>query len=132
MSALQPRRFSKLVERLRVRPGAKVRLEPDYDPAFKPGWAHKRDAKELLHAGTAGIAEYQDRLSAQGVYGMLVLLQGSDAAGKDGAIRHVMSGVNPQGVQALAELDTQYPSPAPEARKALERERKELEAEAPR
>ncbi len=44
------------------------------------------------------LAEYQDRLAAQDTYGLLVVLQGIDAAGKDGTVRHVMSGVNPQGV----------------------------------
>ena len=45
------------------------------------------------------LAEYQDRLAAQDTYGVLVVLQALDAAGKDGTIRHVMSGVNPQGVR---------------------------------
>jgi PPK2 family polyphosphate:nucleotide phosphotransferase len=97
MPASESRRLNELVKRLRVPAGAKVRLT-DYDPALKPRWAHKRDAEELLEAGRGRLAEYQDRLSAQDTYGLVVLLQGIDAAGKDGAIRHVMSGVNPQGV----------------------------------
>ena len=52
----------------------------------------------MLGRGVQLLAEYQDRLAAQDVYGVLVVLQALDAAGKDGTIKHVMSGVNPQGV----------------------------------
>ena len=59
----------------------------------------KAEAKEILAAGVELLAEYQARLAAQDTYGVLVVLQAMDAAGKDGTIRHVMSGVNPQGVE---------------------------------
>ena len=72
----------------------------DYDPASTGG--HKREEagenQELLQQGVALLAEYQARLAASGADAVLVILQAMDAAGKDGAIRHVMSGVNPQGV----------------------------------
>ena len=58
----------------------------------------KRDGRELLKRGVEIMTEYQTRLAAQDTYGVLVVLQALDAAGKDGTIRHVMSGVNPQGV----------------------------------
>ncbi|HEY1714968.1 MAG TPA: polyphosphate kinase 2 family protein [Solirubrobacteraceae bacterium] len=90
--------FLKLTEHLRVSPGTKVELARDHDPAYKAGWARKRDGKELLKLGVKMLAEYQDRLAAEGARALLVILQGIDAAGKDGTIRHVMSGVNPQGV----------------------------------
>ena len=88
----------KLTEHLRVPPGTKVKLARDYDPAYKAGWARKRDGRELLKLGVSMLAEYQERLAADGTRALLVILQGIDAAGKDGTIRHVMSGVNPQGV----------------------------------
>src|SRR6202012_3872042 len=88
----------KLTEHLRVAPGTKGELARDYDPGYKAGWARKRDGKELLKLGVDMLAEYQDRLAAEGARALLVILQGIDAAGKDGTIRHVMSGVNPQGV----------------------------------
>jgi PPK2 family polyphosphate:nucleotide phosphotransferase len=90
--------FTKLIERLRVAPGAKVDLAHDHDPAYKAGWARKRDGKSQLELSVAMLAEYQERLAAEGARALLVILQGIDAAGKDGTIRHVMSGVNPQGV----------------------------------
>ena len=90
--------FAKLIEKLRVPPGATVDLARDHDPADKAGWARKRDGKQQLELSAEMLAEYQERLAAEGRRSLLVLLQGIDAAGKDGTIRHVMSGVNPQGV----------------------------------
>jgi PPK2 family polyphosphate:nucleotide phosphotransferase len=90
--------LAELIEPLRVRPGSKVTLDEDYDPAFKAGWLKKKEGKEHLRLSVELLAEYQDRLAAQDTYGVLVVLQALDAAGKDGTIRHVMSGVNPQGV----------------------------------
>jgi PPK2 family polyphosphate:nucleotide phosphotransferase len=90
--------FVELVEDLRVAPGTKVELARDHDPAYKAGWARKRDAQALLELGVKMLAEYQERLAADGSRALLIVLQGIDAAGKDGTIRHVMSGVNPQGV----------------------------------
>ena len=52
----------------------------------------------LLAEGVGLLSEYQARLAAQDTWGVLVVIQGLDSAGKDGTIRHVMSGVNPQGV----------------------------------
>ena len=87
-----------LVEPLLVKPGSKVSLPDDFDPGERFGVAKKKDAEDLLHRGVQLLAEYQDRLAAQGTYAVLVVLQAIDAAGKDSTIRHVMSGVNPQGV----------------------------------
>jgi PPK2 family polyphosphate:nucleotide phosphotransferase len=92
------KRLRKLIEPLRVAPGSDVVLARDYDPGYKAGWLSKQDAKEQMTLGVELLGEYQDRLSAQNTYGVLVVMQGIDAAGKDGTIRHVMSGVNPQGV----------------------------------
>jgi len=87
-----------LIEALRVPPGKTVQLHHDFDPGYKAGWLHKREGRQMLELGVELLAEYQDRLAADASRGLLVVLQGIDAAGKDGTIRHVMSGVNPQGV----------------------------------
>jgi PPK2 family polyphosphate:nucleotide phosphotransferase len=77
-----------------------VRLPGDFDPGSTGGYS--RDdaggAQQLLQQGIALLADSQARLAAQATDGVLVILQAMDAAGKDGTIRHVMSGVNPQGV----------------------------------
>jgi PPK2 family polyphosphate:nucleotide phosphotransferase len=88
-----------LVEPLRVQPGSRVHLAADFDPGAKFGVRKKKNGLDLLRRGVALLAEYQDRLAAQETYGVLVVLQALDAAGKDSTIRHVMSGVNPQSVK---------------------------------
>jgi PPK2 family polyphosphate:nucleotide phosphotransferase len=89
---------ARLVQPLRVAPGTKVSLPGGFDPGDRFGVRKKSDGVELLRQGVDLLAQYQDRLSAQDTYGVLVVVQGMDAAGKDSTIRHVMSGVNPQGV----------------------------------
>jgi len=89
------RRLAELAEPLRVTPGSKVRLPHDHDPRFKADWLKKKDGEEYLHMTVELLAEYQQRLAAQDTYGVLVVLQALDAAGKDGTIRHLMSGLNP-------------------------------------
>jgi PPK2 family polyphosphate:nucleotide phosphotransferase len=91
-------RITEFVQPFVVEPGRSVRLARDFDPAAKHGILGKQDGSELLQLGVELLAEYQERLAAQDTYGVLVVLQALDAAGKDGTIRHVMSGVNPQGV----------------------------------
>ncbi len=96
----QRQRVADFVMQLQVEPGSKVVLSKDFDPAFKAGVKQKKkDGVELLDLGVQMLAEYQARLAAQDTWGVLVILQALDAAGKDGTIRHVMSGVNPQGVR---------------------------------
>ncbi|MFC8126274.1 polyphosphate kinase 2 family protein [Streptomyces sp. NPDC057302] len=92
-------RIAEFIAPLRVEPGSKVDLSRDFDPAHKAGVKTKKDGQELLRAGVVLLADYQRRLAAQGTHGVLVCLQALDAGGKDGTIRHVMSGVNPQGVR---------------------------------
>ncbi|HEV3055481.1 MAG TPA: polyphosphate kinase 2 family protein [Solirubrobacteraceae bacterium] len=89
--------LTEMIEHFRVPPGSKVKLPRDYDPAYKADWS-KEQGLEQLQQNIAQLAEYQARLAAQDTTGVLVVLQALDAAGKDGTIRHVMSGVNPQGV----------------------------------
>jgi len=92
-------RIAKAIKPLRVKPGATVHLERDFDPRYKAGFLKKKDGTDLLQTGVEMLAEYQSRLAAQDTHGVLVCLQSLDAGGKDGTIRHVMSGVNPQGVR---------------------------------
>jgi PPK2 family polyphosphate:nucleotide phosphotransferase len=86
------------IEAFRVKPGSKVTLSKDFDPSFKAGVKKKKEGVALLAEGVRLLTEYQARLAAQDDFGVLLVLQALDAAGKDGTIRHVMSGVNPQGV----------------------------------
>ncbi|MGW6917017.1 polyphosphate kinase 2 family protein [Kitasatospora sp. NPDC054939] len=114
MSTKQARRIAKFIEPLRVEPGSRVDLAEDFDPRFKSRMK-KRDGAGLLRTGIGLLAEYQAKLAAQNSYGVLLCLQAIDAGGKDGTIRHVMSGVNPQGVHVSSfkvpsaeELDHDY------------------------
>ena len=99
LSSSQQKRLAEFIEPFRVTPGTKVTLAKDFDPAFKAGVNKKKDGVTLLEYGVRTLADYQARLAAQESYGLLVVLQALDAGGKDGTIRHVMSGVNPQGVE---------------------------------
>jgi PPK2 family polyphosphate:nucleotide phosphotransferase len=92
------KRVGEFIEPFRVKPGSTVKLARDFDPRFKAGVKKKKEGVALLTEGVQRLAEYQARLAAQDTWGVLVVLQAMDAAGKDGTIRHVMSGVNPQGV----------------------------------
>ena len=98
MSQAQPQWIAGLVDLLRVAPGTRVTLSKDFDPGFTADFVEKKEGEQLLTESVQLLATYQDRLAAQDTNGVLLCLQGIDAAGKDGTIRHVMSGVNPQGV----------------------------------
>ena len=113
--AAREKRIAEFVQHLRVEPGKKVVLAKHFDPADKTGIARKKEGQALLAQGVGLLAEYQARLAAQDTYGVLVVLQALDSGGKDGTIRHVMSGVNPQGVAvhgfkvpSAEELDHDY------------------------
>ena len=111
----QRQRLADFIAPFRVKPGSRVNLPKSFDPAFDGGLSSKKEGEALLAEGVELLAEYQARLAAQDTWGMLVVLQALDAAGKDGTIRHVMSGVNPQGVSvhsfkvpSAEELDHDY------------------------
>ena len=92
-------KLERLVKPYRITRGDKFRLR-DIDPGDTGGLDLDRDAATaLLRAGTDRLAELQDRLYAQNRWAVLVIFQAMEAAGKDSAIKHVMSGVNPQGCQ---------------------------------
>ncbi len=93
------KRLEEFIAPFRVKPGSRVTLARDFDPAFKAGISKKKEGVALVEQGVRDLAEYQARLAAQDTWGVLVVLQALDAGGKDGLIRHVMTGVNPQGVR---------------------------------
>ena len=104
----------KFIKPFRVQHGKHFRLK-DHDPGETRGLKSHDDATELLQRGIQEMAELQDKLYAQDRWALLVMFQAMDAAGKDSAIKHVMSGVNPQGCQVYAfkepsaeELDHDY------------------------
>ena len=75
----------------------------DHDPAETFGLSTNiEDVTPILAKGVAKLEDMQQRLYAQGQWGVLIVLQGMDAAGKDGVIKHVMSGINPQGCEVRA------------------------------
>ena len=84
-----------------VRPGSTVRLR-DYDPRWTAHIQEKEVAKRLLIQGVQDLTEHQRRLYAQNTRSLLIIFQAMDAAGKDSTIRHVMSGINPQGCQVYS------------------------------
>ena len=109
-------KLEKLLKRYRVEEGKKFRLK-DYDPADTHGLKSelKPQARQWLAHGVEELSRLQDILAAQDRWGLLLVLQAMDAAGKDGTIKHVMSGVNPQGVHVSSfkapsaeELDHDY------------------------
>jgi PPK2 family polyphosphate:nucleotide phosphotransferase len=115
MADKRAKRIADFIAPLRVEPGRKVRLGKDFNPAYTSEFVSKNDSVGLLRQGVEMLTDYQERLAAQDTYGVLVVLQALDAAGKDGTIRHVMSGVNPQGVHvhsfkqpSAEELDHDY------------------------
>ena len=99
----------KLIRRYRVDDGGKFRLK-DHDPADTAGLVLDKDeARRLLGVGVESLAELQGKLYAEDRWALLVIFQAMDAAGKDGTIGHVMSGVNPQGCEVFS-----FKEPSPE------------------
>jgi len=93
---------------------SKIKLS-DYPCDFAGDFKSKEEAREVLNNNIVKMSEYQDKLFAQSKYALLIIFQALDAAGKDGAIKHVMSGLNPQGTQVVSfkqpsteELDHDY------------------------
>ena len=106
----------KLIElkSLMVKPGKDIKLK-DFDTKYKGKILNKQESELLLEAGRKHLAEVQDKLYAHNKYAVLIVLQAMDAAGKDGAVKHIMSGFNPLGVKVQSfkapnshELDHDY------------------------
>ena len=90
-----------LARAFRVDHGSSFRLK-DFDPADTRNLLAKAKAEELLQHNVTAMSELQDKLYAQGQWALLLIFQAMDAAGKDGVIKHVMSGVNPQGCEVTS------------------------------
>ena len=88
-------------DRFRVRPGERVRLKK-WPTRVKPFYASKAESEELLARHVEKLAELQNLLYADDRYALLLIFQAMDAAGKDSCIKHVMSGINPQGCQVYS------------------------------
>ena len=101
-------KLGKLAKPYRIERGKHFRLK-DFDPADTGKMESGKDTDELLLQIRAKLAELQDMLYAQDRWGLLLIFQAMDAAGKDGAIKHVMSGVNPQGCEVHS-----FKAPSPE------------------
>jgi PPK2 family polyphosphate:nucleotide phosphotransferase len=94
-------RLARFVKPFRVENGRRFRLK-DFDPDDTRGIGSKEKAEKYLARGIERLAELQEKLYAQDRWAVLLVFQAMDAAGKDGAIKHVMSGVNPQGCQVFS------------------------------
>jgi PPK2 family polyphosphate:nucleotide phosphotransferase len=92
---------ARLANHYRVTKGKGFRLS-DWNADDTRGFEDKQQAEELLAAGVQRLAELQDRLYANNRWSLLLIFQAMDAAGKDGTIKHVMSGINPQGCQVYS------------------------------
>lgn len=102
------------LKEMQVKPGKKIKLK-DFATKYKGKTLNKEDSTKLLEEGRKHLAEIQDKLYAHNRYSVLIILQAMDAAGKDGAVKHIMSGFNPTGVKVFSfkapnslELDHDY------------------------
>ncbi|ULQ56822.1 polyphosphate kinase 2 family protein [Flavihumibacter rivuli] len=107
--------FLQYLDTLKVQPGTSISLKKDFETDYDHKMLSKEEGAELLTWGINSLAEMQDKLYAHNQYNVLIVLQAMDAAGKDSAIKHVMSGLNPQGVNVTSfktpsstELDHDY------------------------
>ena len=97
----QIKEASRIVEKFCITKGEKFRLK-DYDPADTNGVKSKEHAETILERRVGLLSDMQEKLYAQDRWALLLIFQAMDAAGKDGAIKHVMSGVNPQGCDVFS------------------------------
>lgn len=91
----------KITPRFRVPGGQRVRLK-NYSTTWTGGPRKEAEAQAMLAEGKLQLSRMQERLYAQNTYSLLIIVQAMDAAGKDGTIRHVLSGINPQGTQVFS------------------------------
>ncbi|PWJ24092.1 polyphosphate:AMP phosphotransferase [Branchiibius hedensis] len=94
--------YAALAKATRVTPGSRVDLRKDFDPGYKDSAFTKTTGKAALEKAKIRLFELQDRLYAEAESAVLIVLQAIDAAGKDSTIKHVMSGVNPEGVDVYS------------------------------
>jgi len=107
MEKMKAERVHKFIKQYVIESGEKFRLK-DHDPGDTHGLksGDKPEAKRITEEGVALLSEMQSKLYAQGNWGLLLIFQAMDAAGKDSTIKHVMSGVNPQGVDVFSFKET--------------------------
>lgn len=84
-----------------VKPGKKIKLK-NFETGYKSNAISKEESVQLLEKGVKELAVTQDKLYAHNQYSILIILQAMDAAGKDGAVKHIMSGFNPLGVKVYS------------------------------
>ncbi len=101
MASISHKDVERLVAPFRVTKGRGFRLK-DYKPGTTLGLKNKEQAGQSLRKGVEALADLQERLYAQDRWALLLVFQAMDAAGKDGTIKHVLSGVNPQGCQVYS------------------------------
>ena len=108
------RESADLAKPYRVFKGDNFRLK-DFDPEDTNGMKDRKQAKEILEHSRELLSQFQEKLYAQDRWALLIIFQAMDAAGKDGAVKHVMSGINPQGCDVTSfkapskeELDHEY------------------------
>ncbi len=89
------------LKKLYAKPGKKISLK-DFDTRYTGKELNRKDAELLLDMGRKHLAEIQDKLYAHNQYSVLIIFQAMDAAGKDGAVKHIMSGFNPLGVKVYS------------------------------
>src|SRR5688572_10179890 len=89
------------IKKLRIKPGSKFNLK-DYNTKYKGKILDKKEAERILEIGRKRLAEIQDKLYAHNQHSVLIIFQAMDAAGKDGAVKHIMSGFNPLGVKVFS------------------------------
>ena len=94
-------KLSEYAKHFRITDGVSFRLK-DFDPAETLGLKSKEHAHEVLEHGIARLCDLQEELYAQDLWAILAILQAMDAAGKDSTIKHVMSGLNPQGCRVTS------------------------------
>jgi PPK2 family polyphosphate:nucleotide phosphotransferase len=97
------------LKHLLVEPGRTISLRKDFDPEYTGGFRDKEGASAELKLNVERLAVEQDVLYAGDTYALLIVFQALDAAGKDGTIKHVMSGINPQGCEVFS-----FKAPSPE------------------
>ena len=109
------KKLSDYIDTLRVKPGSKIALKEDYSTEANKEIIPKEEAEELLQESLETLSGLQEKLYAHNRYGVLIVLQAMDASGKDSMIKHVYSGLNPQGVRvtsfkqpSLEELDHDF------------------------
>ncbi|MBC6492482.1 polyphosphate kinase 2 family protein [Flavihumibacter stibioxidans] len=107
--------LSQYLDTLMVQPDRKISLKKDFETDYDHKMMTKEEGEKLLQTGIENLALMQDKLYAHNRHSILIVLQAMDAAGKDSAIKHVMSGLNPQGVKVTSfktpskeELDHDY------------------------